>query len=59
MYKRHPGIDSLQGVAGNLGMYAMGFAMGLLTDARGPRLTTLVGSVCLALGYYPIHLGMS
>ncbi|KAJ5173425.1 hypothetical protein N7492_006018 [Penicillium capsulatum] len=48
--------SNLIGAAGNLGMYAMGFAMGLLTDARGPRLTTLVGSVCLALGYYPIHL---
>lgn len=52
------GADSLQGAAGNLGMYVMGFAMGLLTDARGPRLTTLVGSICLVLGYYPIHRGM-
>lgn len=46
-----------QGAAGNLGMYAMGIPMGLLTDARGPRLITLIGSVLLALGYYPIYLG--
>lgn len=39
-------------------MYAMGIPMGLLTDARGPRLITLVGSILLALGYYPIYLGM-
>jgi hypothetical protein len=38
-------------------MYAMGIPMGLLTDARGPRLVTLVGSILLALGYYPIYLG--
>lgn len=38
-------------------MYAMGIPMGLLTDARGPRVITLVGSICLALGYYPIYLG--
>lgn len=37
-------------------MYAMGIPMGLLTDARGPRVITLVGSICLALGYYPIYL---
>ena len=30
--------------------------MGLLTDARGPRLITLIGSICLAIGYYPIYL---
>ncbi|KAJ5923696.1 hypothetical protein N7454_008941 [Penicillium verhagenii] len=47
---------NLIGVAGNLGMYAMGIPMGLLTDAKGPRLITLIGSVCLGLGYYPIYL---
>lgn len=46
-----------QGVAGNLGMYAMGIPMGLLTDARGPRLITLIGSILLCLGYFPIYLG--
>ncbi|KAJ6126935.1 hypothetical protein N7523_002547 [Penicillium sp. IBT 18751x] len=48
--------SNLIGAAGNLGMYAMGIPMGLLTDARGPRLVTLIGSVLLALGYYPIYL---
>lgn len=50
-------LTAWQGVAGNLGMYAMGIPMGLLTDAKGPRLITLIGSVCLGLGYYPIYLG--
>ncbi|KAJ6188276.1 hypothetical protein N7519_003184 [Penicillium mononematosum] len=44
------------GVAGNLGMYAMGIPMGLLTDARGPRLVALIGSICLGLGYFPIYM---
>ncbi|OOQ90157.1 MFS transporter [Penicillium brasilianum] len=48
--------SNLIGAAGNLGMYAMGIPMGLLTDARGPRLITLIGSILLALGYYPIYL---
>lgn len=39
-------------------MYGMGVPMGLLIDGRGPRLVTLVGSVLLGLGYYPIYLGM-
>lgn len=53
-----PLLTAWQGVAGNLGMYAMGIPMGLLTDARGPRVITLVGSILLGLGYYPIYLGM-
>ncbi|KAJ5584397.1 uncharacterized protein N7459_004197 [Penicillium hispanicum] len=48
--------DRSQGAAGNLGMYAMGIPMGLLTDSKGPRLSALVGSICLGLGYYPIYL---
>ncbi|OGM40681.1 MFS transporter [Aspergillus bombycis] len=36
------------GAAGNLGMYASGVPLGLLTDARGPRLTTFIGAVALA-----------
>ncbi|KAJ5702140.1 hypothetical protein N7488_009688 [Penicillium malachiteum] len=48
--------SNLIGAAGNLGMYAMGIPMGLLTDAKGPRLVTFVGSICLGLGYYPIYL---
>lgn len=52
-----PMLTAWQGVAGNLGMYAMGIPTGLLTDARGPRFITVIGAICLALGYYPIHLG--
>ncbi|KAJ5093644.1 hypothetical protein N7456_009505 [Penicillium angulare] len=48
--------SNLIGAAGNLGMYAMGIPMGLLTDSKGPRLMILIGSVCLCLGYYPIYL---
>ncbi|KAE8358700.1 MFS transporter [Aspergillus caelatus] len=44
------------GVAGNLGMYASGVPLGLLTDARGPRLTTFIGAVALGIGYYPIYI---
>ncbi|KAL6235238.1 hypothetical protein BDW75DRAFT_251056 [Aspergillus navahoensis] len=50
--------SNLVGAAGNLGMYACGVPMGLLTDNRGPRLTTLIGAVSLGLGYFPLHLGM-
>lgn len=39
-------------------MYACGVPMGLLTDNRGPRLTTLIGAVALGVGYFPLHLGM-
>ncbi|KAL4754617.1 hypothetical protein BDW72DRAFT_165774 [Aspergillus terricola var. indicus] len=48
--------SNLIGAAGNLGMYACGVPMGLLTDNRGPRLTTLIGAVALGLGYFPLHL---
>ncbi|KAL4870069.1 hypothetical protein BDV12DRAFT_166540 [Aspergillus spectabilis] len=47
---------NLIGAVGNLGMYACGIPMGLLTDNRGPRLTTLIGAVSLGLGYFPLHL---
>lgn len=40
-------------------MYAMGIPMGLLTDARGPQLVALIGSISLGLGYFPIYMGMS
>ncbi|OJJ59039.1 hypothetical protein ASPSYDRAFT_1177352 [Aspergillus sydowii CBS 593.65] len=48
---------NLIGAAANLGMYACGIPMGLLTDNRGPRLTTLIGAVSLGVGYFPLHLG--
>lgn len=40
-------------------MYASGVPLGLLTDARGPRLTTFIGAVALGIGYYPIYIGLS
>jgi MFS family permease len=43
------------GNAGNLGMYAMGIPAGLLIDSRGPRWGVLLGCVCLACGYFPLH----
>ncbi|EAW14187.1 putative MFS transporter [Aspergillus clavatus NRRL 1] len=47
--------SNLIGVAGNLGMYASGIPLGLLTDARGPRLTTFLGAITLGFGYFPIY----
>ncbi len=47
-----------QGVAGNMGMYAMGVPAGILVDHRGPRLGVLVGAIALAVGYFPIHTGI-
>lgn len=40
-------------------MYASGVPLGLLTDARGPRTTTVLGAITLVLGYYPIYQGVS
>lgn len=40
-------------------MYASGIPLGLLTDAKGPRLTTFIGAIALGIGYYPIYSGSS
>lgn len=48
--------SNLVGLAGNLGMYAFGMPVGILVDAKGPRPAVLLGSVMLALGYFPLHL---
>ncbi|KAL2872839.1 putative MFS transporter [Aspergillus lucknowensis] len=48
--------SNLIGAAANFGMYACGIPLGLVTDTRGPRLTTLIGAVALGLGYFPLHL---
>ncbi|BDD60874.1 hypothetical protein MAP00_005964 [Monascus purpureus] len=48
--------SNLIGVAGNLGMYSSGIPLGLLTDSKGPRISTFLGSVTLITGYYPIYL---
>lgn len=49
--------DNLQGTAANLGMYASGIPMGMITDRKSPRLATLIGMVALFVGYFPIHIG--
>lgn len=38
-----------------MGMYALGFPIGLLVDSRGPRLALVLGGLLLALGYFPLH----
>ncbi|EEP81649.1 conserved hypothetical protein [Uncinocarpus reesii 1704] len=43
------------GTAGNIGTYASGVPIGLLIDSKGPRPGTLIGTVALFLGYFPIH----
>lgn len=40
-------------------MYASGVPLGLVVDAKGPRLAILIGAAALAIGYYPIHIGLS
>ncbi|KAF7559454.1 hypothetical protein G7046_g4693 [Stylonectria norvegica] len=47
--------SNLIGLAGNLGMYSMGVPIGMFVDHRGPRPAVLVGSVLLAVGYFPLH----
>ena len=36
-------------------MYSMGVPIGIFVDNRGPRPAVLGGSVCLAIGYFPLH----
>lgn len=43
------------GTAANLGMYASGIPMGIITDRKSPRLATVIGMLSLGLGYYPIR----
>ncbi|KAK1755975.1 major facilitator superfamily domain-containing protein [Echria macrotheca] len=47
--------SNLIGLAGNLGMYSMGVPIGLFVDHRGPRPAVIVGSLLLALGYFPFR----
>lgn len=46
---------NLIGTFGNLGMYAVGIPAGALIDARGPRWGAVLGVICLACGYFPLH----
>ncbi|KAF2010463.1 MFS general substrate transporter [Aaosphaeria arxii CBS 175.79] len=43
------------GTAANLGMYAVGIPMGIITDRKSPRLAAIIGMFALGLGYYPIR----
>lgn len=47
--------SNLIGAAGNFGMYSMGIPVGIFVDNKGPRPAVLVGSVLLALGYFPLR----
>ncbi|KAH3960776.1 hypothetical protein HBI24_201000 [Parastagonospora nodorum] len=48
--------SNIIGTAANLGMYASGIPMGIITDKRGPRPAAIIGMVTLLVGYYPIKL---
>lgn len=37
-------------------MYACGLPIGMLVDKKGPRPAVLLGSIMLALGYFPLYL---
>ncbi|SPO05064.1 related to MCH1 Monocarboxylate Permease Homologue, not transporting monocarboxylate [Cephalotrichum gorgonifer] len=47
--------SNLIGLGGNMGMYTLGFPVGLLIDSRGPRIAVVIGMLLLALGYFPLH----
>jgi hypothetical protein len=34
----------------------MGIPIGMVVDARGPRIAVVVGAILLGLGYFPLHL---
>jgi hypothetical protein len=36
-------------------MYSMGIPVGMLVDAKGPRIAVIMGALLLALGYFPLH----
>lgn len=36
-------------------MYSLGIPVGMLVDAKGPRIAVIVGAILLALGYFPLH----
>ncbi|TGZ79986.1 MFS general substrate transporter [Ascodesmis nigricans] len=49
---------NLIGTFGNLGMYVTGIPSGIIVD-KSPRLPIFFGGLCLAAGYYPMHLAMA
>lgn len=48
--------SNVVGTAANLGMYASGIPMGMITDRKSPRLAAIIGMFALFAGYYPIKL---
>ena len=46
--------SNLIGTFGNLGMYATGIPSGMMVDAKSPRWGVALGTICFAVGYYPI-----
>ncbi|KAH8725735.1 major facilitator superfamily domain-containing protein [Phaeosphaeriaceae sp. PMI808] len=44
------------GTAANLGMYASGIPMGIITDRKSPRMAAIIGMFALLVGYYPIKI---
>ncbi|KAF1835946.1 MFS general substrate transporter [Decorospora gaudefroyi] len=48
--------SNVVGTAANLGMYASGIPMGIITDRKSPRLAAMIGMFALFAGYYPIKL---
>ncbi|KAL5388069.1 hypothetical protein PMIN06_011491 [Paraphaeosphaeria minitans] len=47
--------SNIIGTAGNMGMYAAGIPVGMITDRKSPRLAALIGVFSLFGGYYPIR----
>ncbi|PBP24743.1 putative major facilitator superfamily transporter protein [Diplocarpon rosae] len=47
--------QNLIGLSGNLGMYSLGIPVGILVDAKGPRLALIMGALLLGGGYFPLH----
>ncbi|KAF2467353.1 MFS general substrate transporter [Lindgomyces ingoldianus] len=47
--------SNIIGTSANIGMYASGIPMGLITDRKSPRLAAVIGMFALAIGYFPIH----
>ncbi|KAL1608502.1 hypothetical protein SLS60_003444 [Paraconiothyrium brasiliense] len=48
--------SNIIGTSGNMGMYAAGIPVGIITDRKSPRLAGLIGMLSLFAGYYPIHI---
>jgi len=36
-------------------MYTLGIPVGMLVDAKGPRISVIAGAILLAVGYFPLH----